>query len=508
LAVDRIYQGDVREWLAGLPDESVHCAITSPPYWSLRDYGMDGQLGLEPTPELYIEHMVEVFRDLRRVLREDGTLWLNIGDSYAGSGGPHSNEVNPGISQSHHRFGGAGDTIGTDGYQRQNRNGRGRHGAVESLKPKDLCGMPWRLAFGLQGFAVVPGSAIMDAADLLKEAREKQDWQMVEMAEFMLRKWAMTSQYLDGWYLRSAIVWAKGVSFCDTYSGSLMPESCRDRPTSAYEMVYLLTKNSTYFYDGDAVREAHATLGDKSAHAFGPNANRDGKGTQATQGNDHSFHGAGRNLRNVWTISPQPMAWEMCSACKRVYSPSEFRRLPLTDFEIQAFFVGKELEGSNGVPPKATGKRVCAGCGASDSWLSHFATFPERLVAPMIQAGCPHKVCAECGTPWVREVERESMVIKRTDWGERAGNRTASSGTMVRPAHTRTLGFLPTCDCGGRGAEPGLVIDPFMGSGTVALAAHKFGRRWAGCELNPDYVTLGEERIRRATAQQRLGIEA
>jgi DNA modification methylase len=145
----RLLEGDVLEQLATLPDESVHCVVTSPPYWGLRDYGVDGQLGLEATPELYVERMVAVFREVRRVLRSDGTCWLNVGDSYNANGRE-----------------GHGARVGhKQGTNRASANGSdSNRPTAPDLKPKDFVGIPWRLAFALQA---------------------------------------------DGWWLRSEIIWAK-----------------------------------------------------------------------------------------------------------------------------------------------------------------------------------------------------------------------------------------------------------------------------------------------------------
>ena len=201
-----IYQGHVLDVLKQIDDESVQCIVTSPPYWGLRDYGLEpqiwddgwkGSLGLEPGFNLYIKHMVQIFREVKRVLRKDGTVWLNLGDSYCGYKGenymknPETSNLQHGstVPKSH--------TIGTP--------------QTSGLKPKDLIGIPWAVALALRD---------------------------------------------DGWYLRSDIIWAKGVSFCPTYSGSVMPESVRDRPTSAYEHVFLLAKSKRYFYDAEAAKEA------------------------------------------------------------------------------------------------------------------------------------------------------------------------------------------------------------------------------------------------------------
>lgn len=164
-------------------DESVQCCVTSPPYWGLRDYGVEEQLGLEATPELYVAKMVEVFSEVRRVLKNDGTLWLNLGDSYAGSGRGN----NPNGKQ--------GTNKGTS-FDPENS------GFVPiGLKPKDLVGIPWRVAFALQA---------------------------------------------DGWYLRSDIIWSKP---------NPMPESVTDRPTKAHEYLFLMSKSERYYYDAAAIAE-------------------------------------------------------------------------------------------------------------------------------------------------------------------------------------------------------------------------------------------------------------
>jgi DNA modification methylase len=197
-----LHLGHVCELLRARPADSVHCVVTSPPYWKLRDYGVPpstwsdgwvGCLGLEPTPELYVAHIVEVFEEIRRVLRPDGTLWLNIGDSYT-SGGCGSR--NPGR------------------WPKQSRNDHmpvhGKRASDIGLKPKDIVGIPWMLAFALRA---------------------------------------------AGWYLRSEIIWHKR---------SPMPESVRDRPTKAHEQFFLLSKSPRYFYDHIAIAEPIANTEDNT----------------------------------------------------------------------------------------------------------------------------------------------------------------------------------------------------------------------------------------------------
>lgn len=237
--MNKLYRGDCLKILRWLPDESVQCVVTSPPYWGLRDYGVAGQLGLEPTPEAYVVRMVEVFAEVRRVLRDDGTLWLNMGDSYAGSG----KGGNP------------------EGSQWPKFSGREASKEVNSaivpigLKPKDIVGIPWRLAFALQA---------------------------------------------DGWYLRSDIIWHKP---------NPMPESVRDRPTKAHEYVFLLTKSARYFWDQEAVREESCKPWN-SAKGFSGSGQRGAEPFFSGQFNGTRTHSdreqSGRNIRSVWTITPKP----------------------------------------------------------------------------------------------------------------------------------------------------------------------------------------------------------
>ena len=242
-----IRQGDVRDVLPTLEAGSVQCVITSPPYWGLRDYGMEGQIGLEPTPEEYVQTMVEVFREVKRVLRDDGTVWLNLGDSYAGSG---KGQMGNGTS-------------GKNINNKQSTNKGSVTGGLPTdyghMKPKDLIGIPWRVAFALQA---------------------------------------------DGWYLRSDIIWAKGVSFRPDYSGSVMPESVTDRPTKSHEYLFLLTKSPRYYYDADAVREAGTSTGKpEQSRTQHKRSVIQGDMSKSTLG---SNYGASRNLRSVWTINSKP----------------------------------------------------------------------------------------------------------------------------------------------------------------------------------------------------------
>lgn len=296
---------DALAYAQTLPDNSVHCCITSPPYYGLRNYGVDGQIGLEETMYDYIDRLVSLFTEIKRVMRDDGTVWVNLGDSYSGRGVDSNSKIKTSPKQ---------------------MTNHGSHipsiRTKDVLPPKSLMMIPARFAIAMQ-----------DA----------------------------------GWILRQEIVWAKA---------NPMPESVKDRCTRSHEMVYMFAKCPTYYYDADAIAEPASfagkivTLGEKSLS----------KG----QANGMSVRGSGnalldsvtvkdmRNKRTVWNINTQPT-------------------------------------------PEA-----------------HFATFPPKLIEPMILAGSP---------------------------------------------------------------RDGIVYDPFMGSGTTALVARVLGRQYIGSELNPEYVAIAERRL-------------
>lgn len=293
--MDTILVGDAWQLAKTLPDQSVHCIVTSPPYWALRDYGtaqwdggdpgcahrvgnqanqtkdmassrkelfssgvrpgtdtahcarcgarrIDAQFGLEATPEEFVARLVALFAELRRVLRDDGTLWLNLGDSYAGSGG-------------------AGDwskrKAGKQEYAGPRSNNANRFAMQIGIKPKNLVGIPWRVAFALQA---------------------------------------------DGWNLRADLIWHKP---------NPMPESVTDRPTRAHEYMFLLSKSERYWYDADAVRERSAPSSiDRAQYNGGTPSpkNLQGVSDGVYRGpmSTAKAYGQGRNCRSVWTIPTSP----------------------------------------------------------------------------------------------------------------------------------------------------------------------------------------------------------
>jgi DNA modification methylase len=254
-----ILNGDCRNLLPGLPEKSVQCCVTSPPYWGLRDYGHADQIGQEKTPDEFIDSLLCVFRGVWKVLKDDGTLWLNLGDSYNGY---MANQRGTGLE--------------TERQQSRKYVEPGFGLRTKDLKPKDLCGIPWRVAFALQA---------------------------------------------DGWYLRSDIIWAKP---------NCMPESVTDRPTRSHEYIFLMTKNAKYYYDHEAIREA-CVYPDDLRRPYAPGqidergnghdrrAENPMRKTEKQRGHSRRHDGfndrwdkmekeeqcAGtRNKRDVWTVAP------------------------------------------------------------------------------------------------------------------------------------------------------------------------------------------------------------
>jgi DNA modification methylase len=244
----KILQGDSLEQLQGLPDNSVNCCVTSPPYYGLRDYGYEKQIGLEETPEAYVQKLVEVFREVRRVLRDDGTCWVNLGDSYAGG--------KQGRSDAHEMA----SSGGIANKRPHSEMGNQKWADVKpkqrpvpvNLKPKDLIGIPWRVAFALQA---------------------------------------------DGWYLRQDIIWHKP---------NPMPESVTDRCTKAHEYIFLLTKSARYWYDNEAVKEESIRAGDIPGGGRPATNSIEKRAAFYRPENSIKPVEPTRNRRSVWTVATKP----------------------------------------------------------------------------------------------------------------------------------------------------------------------------------------------------------
>lgn len=445
MELDQIVCSDALDYLRTLPDECVNCVVTSPPYFGLRDYGtatwdggdlncqhsvgnqvsdnkwagaittgmrpgadawhcrkcgavrIDRQIGLEHTPALYVQALVELFREIKRVLRKDGTVWLNLGDGYAGSG---------------------------PGNKKGDFSSSGLHGAKTSEKYRETLTKSVQTVVDKTHLGIKSKNLMMIPA---RVALALQD---------------------DGWYLRAEIVWSKGNS---------MPESVRDRVTRSHEMVYLLTRSAHYWYDADAIKEpakessvariqqanfVNQMGGDKDYGKTGVNSSRSMRKTLenwAKQDEPVMMS----NARSVWDINTAP-----------------------TPF-------------------------------------AHFATMPPELVRRCVLAGCPDKVCFECGAPYTRLRQRTGHVNRREAAHVPGNSDTKVDSTGWQPVSVATGQWQPTCACNAP-VSAGIVLDPFMGSGTTALVSRARGRHYLGCDLNAEYVALARDRLRQPFEQHHI----
>lgn len=343
----QILVGDCIEMMRTLPDKSVHTCVTSPPYFALRDYGVDGQIGLEASPREFIDRLVLVFREVHRVLRDDGTLWVNMGDSYAGSWGAHGrDDMGLGGSALTQR------QVAASARKQKQANHSG-------WKPKDLMGMPWRLAFALQD---------------------------------------------DGWYLRQDIIWHKP---------NPMPESIRDRCTKAHEYLFLLSKGRHYYYDSTSIREPANVTGKGNANGFRGGAYVDGATFENAEGGQRTStgntrrpnngvgwgHGTDAKDRNRGRVTV-PKGWDTSTGeggHGSYHKDGAARGSKRNSFARET----KYSDGEHGQKAQHRPGRADVDYGETRNkrsvWTvathgfkgAHFATFPPDLIRPCILAGAP-----------------------------------------------------------------------------------------------------------------------
>lgn len=435
--INKIICGDCLKVMKNFPDESIDMVLTSPPYWGLRDYGIEqifggdkdcehewnysskehdnlryrrgssivgneknkiihsgktyssgwfcskcqawkGQLGLEPTPEIYIEHLTQIFNEAKRVLKKEGTLWLNMGDTYGGSNTGHAGPAQ------------------TKWQTVPRGNGKSLQG---KLQPKCLLMIPERLA-----------------------------WSLIQ----------------NGWILRNKIVWIKP---------NCMPSSVKDRFTNKWEHIFLFSKSRRYYFDLDAVREAHKSDTPQALRDFErmKKGRQEFNGTRKTSGYQNAFVAGdpkGKNPGDVWIINTQPC------------------------------------------PVKGI----------------HFATFPEKLCEKAIKTGCPEEICKKCGKARERITKGTSQSafnirvrdvkkgrIKHTDRkaSQKEIDKYKEGKTHVGEG-IKTVGWT-SCDCNA-GFEPGIVLDPFCGIGTTCFVARDLKRNYIGIDIKKEYCEKAERK--------------
>ncbi len=514
----RIIQGDALIELQELQAQTIQCCVTSPPYWGLRDYGVKGQLGIESVhdclgwttgipeesstwetrgfcEECYVCRLLSIFREVRRVLRDDGTLWLNLGDSYAGSWGAQG------------RRGTTGQVAGRSACaERQiaaaqkRKSHTGSLGRTPGLKNKDLVGIPWRVAFALQA---------------------------------------------DGWYLRSDIIWHKP---------SCMPESITDRPTKSHEYIFLLTKSERYYFDQEAVREPGTRYEWNTQKFKGGDITRHHGSTVGKETADPS---AGRNIRSVWTIATQPFrdrtqtvhlvraaSGDFCGDTQHIVSPDCLEHGGLFDLVAMLYCDEREVDDLSrsvridarlGPAPQDDAdlfrplRAYCYAGSSLDCWLRDnvsSAMLRSKRIRKMVHALVTSPSCTPC--------DERSVRIRRTldqrGFAE-PSLRTLGSNTLPDDlgAHSQDrtllhiagmLSFGASCSCPAYRSETqktshfatfppkliepcikagcpkgGTVLDPFAGAGTSGLVADRLGRDAILIELNPDYCEMARRRI-------------
>jgi DNA modification methylase len=375
-----IYAGDCLDSLKQLEDQSINTCITSPPYFALRDYGVEGQLGLEETPKEFVDNLVNVFKEVKRVLRDDGTVWLNIGDSYGAQNGKGFN-TNANVGSTNRST------------EMQEKYGDiSSHSTIQDrtgLPPKSLLGIPWRVAFAMQD---------------------------------------------DGWILRQDIIWNKP---------NPMPESVKDRCTKAHEYIFLFSKSKKYYFDNEAIKEESVTVNSKGERGKPNSAKNVGKSVEGVDGFDvrGGFKDMGtyekRNKRSVWTVATKPFT------------------------------------------------------------EAHFATFPPDLIEPCVLAGCPEKICVDCGKPYKRVMQKPKQL--EVDRNKRSGLDDRKVGGVLDKYNRENppidLGMQKQCDCETNETKAGTVLDPFGGSGTTAEVSNAHARDTVLCELSDDYIEIAVKRL-------------
>ena len=544
------YNGEALDVLKTLPSGSVHCVVTSPPYWGLRDYGVEDAIGLEATPEQYVARMVEVFREVRRVLRSDGVCWVNLGDTYNaynGGAGPSSN-----LSQ-------------TQSEQRP-RLETGFGLQCKSLKPKDLVGIPWRVAMALQQPYYT--GRISNVNDRFWLAAMVDTEGCIHIHKRSAGAKSHTHTLVDGStvdYERKTDTYGVMVSIDNTSEalidriealvgqGSRYTHEKGVGKSNRKRTLYRITLTGQQ--SRELLRELYPYLVAKQHEArIAYHAPSSGAGAEAAWQAIKALHNGlettvdypapptlfepGWYLRSdvIWG-KPNPMpesvtdrptkAHEyvfLLTKSPRYFFDQEAVREPLDRADLLGAKRLKGVEGLNGqrgdvgryshyANPAGRNVRSVWEIATQPYPEAHFATYPEELVRRCILAGSSERgCCPECGAPWTREVETTYEPSKDggkrgrvSDGHERRGHHNEGVGDRARRIDT-TLGWRPSCGCVDETLSrewmarhhqpvPCTVLDPFGGSGTTALVARKHGRRSILVELSAEYCELAAKRL-------------
>ena len=480
MAVDLMVGGAVTR-LRELPDESVHCVITSPPFWGLRSYnGEPEMIGLEPTFDQHLDNLLKVFREVWRVLRNDGVFFCNYGDGFWS---------NPGNLR------GGGETITLEGSRPRHRSGMPRIGSQMGLKPKDLMMMPARLALALQA----------DGWYLRSEIVIKKDNPMPESCTdrptssheklFLLTKSGNPTYWThqDGYGTRTKP--KPDYRWINRESGLMVAEEPSGWKESGAWSRRNMWRGHDYFYDREAVRTPTKSQTEKMPDGWDTGSGGHGtihrqgreKGRKPDKQRGHSRRHDGFNDR-----------WDQMSKAEQQENGANLRNVWPVDEDEFAQFLQWKAERED----EQTDVLSIAVSGFPGA---HFATFSPAIPETCIKAGSSEQgCCAACGAPWARGTDKG--FIPQGDVSEEKGERGAAgqkamdkgngwSGFPRGTTRTSTINWHPTCECNAE-IEPSRILDCFAGAGTTGLVAERLGRDSILIELSEQYVDMAEERIR------------
>jgi DNA modification methylase len=546
----RVLTGDARERLAELDAGSVHTCVTSPPYFGLRDYATEGQIGLEPTPDEYVAALVDVFREVRRVLRDDGTVWLNLGDSFCSTD---------------KWGGGVGGNTGkhtVNGADVPSWAVRSRKQPMPGVKPKDLLGIPWMVAFALrQPYEVV---AIKDRVDRAWLAALI-DGEGCITTTVATPTTGTNESYgvvivvrMSEWECLDRIVEITGMSKVQdeahypsnhgpVFSWKVSGENAATLLAEVYPYLRIKRQQAVAAWNLQRLKDGITTKRGVAIPVANMEMRRELHRVLRALNQREPVDVPGWCAEPTYTVEPgwylrsdviwskpNPMPESVTDRPTKAHeylfllskAPSYFYdadaireqsdpRQAAHDQRYARIYDGPATDPANGQPGNVNNGGIHSRAptdGRANKrsvWTvatqpypgAHFATFAPKLIEPCVLAGAPERACGECGAPWERVVEREEGQPHTR--GEQAW--TNGSGTFQRDnpggglanlsGPSRTLGFAPSC-IHNADSVPGVVLDPFAGAGTTGMVALRHNRSFVGIELNPEYADMARWRIR------------